>query len=119
KKRRLGFLEHKTGKTIEEGLRINSGYGDQAIRYAWAASQVLRNLGVIGEHENVDHTLMNWLKKTMPDTRFIGPEGHALNKPGKDALLAYCAAHDIVDPNTGKPPRTGTRAGELIDATGY
>lgn len=120
KKRRLGFLEHKTGKTIEEGLRINSGYGDQAIRYAWAASIVLRDLGVIGEHENVDHTLMNWLKKTMPTERFRDPvTGLVLNKPGKDALLSYCAAHGIIDTVTGKAPKTAGRAADLIDNTGY
>lgn len=120
KKRRLGFLEHKTGKTIEEGLRINSGYGDQAIRYAWAASIVFRDLGVIGENENVDHTLMNWLKKTIPSEKFRDPNtGHVLNQPSKDALLAYCAAHGITHDKNGRPLKTGKAAAERIDATGY
>ena len=120
KKRRLGFLEHKTGKTIEEGLRVNSGYGDQAIRYAWAASIMLRDMGIIGEHENVDHTLMNWLKKTMPSEKFRHPQtGYTLNLPAKDALLSYAAVHGIIDRETGKPPKTGKRAAELIEATGF
>lgn len=117
-RRRLGFLEHKTGKTIEEGLRINSGYGDQAIRYAWAASQVLRDLGVIKPNENVDHTLMNWLKKTMPSEKFRHPTtGHVLNQPSKDALLDYCSQHGIID-EKGKTPKTAKAAFALIENQG-
>jgi hypothetical protein len=94
----VGMLEHKTAKAIEEELSIISGYGEQGLSYWWGASIVLQHMGLIPEGAQVDHVLYNWLKKSMPDLRPKNEDGHALNKPTKDALLAACAEHHIEIP---------------------
>lgn len=100
-RRRIGFFEHKTAKVIEQNLRINSGYGDQGLSYAWGGSIVLRDMGILEPGENVDHILFNWLRKGMPDDRPRNEQGFALNKPTKDALLSFLA-----DKGTTVPART-------------
>lgn len=87
---RLGFLEHKTAKSIppEGDVRINTGYGEQGLSYWWGGDQVFRHQGLLKKGEHLDHVLFNWLKKSMPDDRPRNEAGHALNKPKKDALVA-------------------------------
>jgi hypothetical protein len=94
----LGFLEHKTAKQIENNLRVNSGYGDQALGYWWGGSIVLRQQGLLKPDQSVDHVLVNWLRKTMPDTRPRNAAGHTLNKPTKEALIAACDSNGIEFP---------------------
>jgi hypothetical protein len=100
----LGLLEHKTAKVIEQNLRINSGYGDQALGYWWAGSIVLRDRGIIKDGQSIDHVLVNWLRKALPDTRPVNFEGHRLNKPTKDALLAFCISQEIAVPKKATGP---------------
>jgi hypothetical protein len=98
KRRRLGFMEHKTAKSIDQEVRVNSGYGDQGLGYAWAGSRFLATAGLLPPGECVDHVLFNWLRKALPDERPRNAEGHALNKPSKDALLTWCADNGIEVP---------------------
>lgn len=86
----IGLFEHKTGKTIEEFVRIVSQYGDQAVAYWWVGSQVFHDKGVIPPSEQIDHVLFNWLKKSLPSSKVRNAEGHTLNKPTKDRLVEEC-----------------------------
>lgn len=95
---RVGFLEHKTAKSIEEELAVVSGYGEQGLSYFWAGNIVAKNLGIIKPDEALDHVLFNWLKKLPEDTRPRNAEGKCLNLPKKDALLAACEEHSIAVP---------------------
>lgn len=79
---RIGFLEHKTAKTIEEELRINSGYGEQGLSYWWAGDTYFRHEGWLKDDQHLDHVMFNWLRKGLPDDRPKNEHGHALNKDG-------------------------------------
>jgi hypothetical protein len=105
---RLGFLEHKTAKQIEHNLRVNSGYGDQAENYWWLGTVVLRDRGLLQADQSVDHVLVNWLRKGMPDTRPRNAQGHRLNKPSKQAMVDYCVAMNWQLPK-------GIKVDELFD----
>lgn len=82
KRRPVGLLEHKTAKTIEDEVRINTGYGDQGLGYWWAANNYLRHEGLIPEDVELEHVLFNWLRKALPDDRPKDAAGQALNKDG-------------------------------------
>lgn len=114
-RKRIGFFEHKTAKSIETNLRINSGYGDQALSYSWAGSQVLRTMDILKPGDSVDHVLMNWLRKALPDDRPYDEAGYALNKPKKEMLLEYCHAKGLFIPVKPKVEDLIT----AIDATGF
>lgn len=114
-RKRIGFFEHKTAKSIEANLRVNSGYGDQGLSYAFAGSQVLRDMGILQKGENVDHILFNWLRKGLPDERPRSTDGYALNKPKKEALLEHCEIEGIEVPKKA----TVEVLTELIAATGF
>lgn len=96
--KRVGFVEHKTAKSIEEELNVISGYGEQGLSYFWAGNIVARHLGIISDQESLDHVLYNWLKKGLPDDRPKNEAGESLNKPSKDALLTACAEASIEVP---------------------
>jgi len=114
-KRRVGFFEHKTAKQIRERIRVNSEYGEQGLGYAWAGSQVFRELGIFQKGDSVDHVLFNILRKSLPDDRPVDDGGYALNKPKKDVLLDYCHAKGLMI-----PPKPKVEDLVLaIDATGY
>lgn len=113
--RRIGFLEHKTAKSITENLRVNSGYGEQGLNYAWAGTQMFRKLGIFKDAQAIDHVLFNWMRKALPDDRPVDEAGFSLNKPKKEALLDYCHAKGIIIP--AKPKVEDLTA--AIDATGY
>ncbi len=78
---RIGLHEHKTAKAIKY-VRINSGYGEQALGYNWAANIILRDSGVLKKKESVDHVLFNFLRKALPDDRPVNEQGVYLNKDG-------------------------------------
>lgn len=86
----LGMKEHKTAKSIEEDLRINSGYGEQGLSYFWALDLWARHHDLLPKGQHVDHIMFNWLKKALPDSRPANAEGHRLNNPKKEALVAEC-----------------------------
>lgn len=94
--RRLGFMEHKTAKTIDEDVRVTSGYGDQGLGYAWAGTSFLRRSGLLAPNDSVDHVLFNWLRKGMPDDRPVNAEGKRLNKPKKEALVGKATELGLV-----------------------
>lgn len=111
----LGLLEHKTAKSIEEELRINSGYGEQGLSYYWALELYLHHTGILEPEQHMDHVLFNWLRKGVPDQRPQNAQGHRLNKPSKDALTAYCTAHNVPMP----PKATAEALAQAITATGF
>jgi len=84
----VGLLEHKTAKTVPTSVSIISGYGEQGNSYNWASSLVFQEQGLIPKNAQIDHVLFNWLKKQVPSSKPRNAEGHVLNKPSKDALLA-------------------------------
>lgn len=96
-RQRVGMLEHKTAKSIDEELRINTGYGEQGLSYWWGASIVFQERGYLKGHQ-IDHVRFNWLKKALEDDRPVNANGHALNRPTKDALLAACAERNLIIP---------------------
>jgi Zierdtviridae exonuclease len=79
---RIGFFEHKTAKTIDDELRINSGYGEQGLSYWWAGDIYFHHHKILKPNEHVDHVLFNWLRKHLPDDRPKNQFGHSLNKDG-------------------------------------
>lgn len=84
----VGLLEHKTAKSVPSTLSIISGYGDQGHSYWWAASLYFRHHSLLPAGAQVDHVMFNWLKKAMPSTKPRNAQGHILNKPTKESLLA-------------------------------
>lgn len=88
----IRFLEHKTAKSIEDEVSVISGYGEQGLSYWWAGSLVAQHEGLLRPEAMIDGVMFNWLRKGIPDTRPVNEDGHRLNLPKKDALLAAC--HD-------------------------
>lgn len=86
---RINIFEHKTAKKLED-IRINSGYGEQGLTYWWGLTMWLRHLKELGPDELIDGVTFNVLRKGMPDERPVNEQGHALNKPKKDALVEAC-----------------------------
>lgn len=88
---RVVLLEHKTAKSLQE-IHINSQYGEQGLGYWWAATMWLRHLGELGPDELIDGVMFNVLRKALKDERPVNAQGHHLNKPKKDALVAAVLA---------------------------
>lgn len=103
RRRSIGFMEHKTAKSIEEDLSIISGYGEQGLSYWWAGSIVMKNMGLLKGNEQIEHVLFNWLRKALPDQRPRNAQGHRLNKPTKDALLDRASRMGVLG-SAGKKP---------------
>jgi hypothetical protein len=85
----LGFLEHKTGAGLEP-FGAPEPLDEQSGSYWAFAPEFLRSIGVLTKKEEPQWVLFNRLKKSMPDTRPTNAEGHALNKPLKEDLVAAC-----------------------------
>jgi hypothetical protein len=99
---KVGFLEHKTAKTMDQSTSIISGYGEQGLSYWWAGSIVMQHLGVLPEGAQIDHVLFNWLRKGIPSTKPRNARGMVLNQPKKDALLKACSDAFIDVPRKAK-----------------
>lgn len=97
---RIELFEHKTAKSISE-VRLNSGYGEQGLTYWWALNLWLQHIGELKEGELVDSVRYNFLRKGFPDERPRNAQGHYLNQPKKDDLIAALASKDIYLP--GRP----------------
>jgi hypothetical protein len=111
----LVLLEHKTAKSLED-IALISGYGEQGLSYLWAAVQMLRHDGLIGEDEIINEVLYNILVKRLPDTRPANEAGLKLNQPSKDALVAACDEYGI--PTKGRMNIKGLKAA-LIEEGGW
>jgi hypothetical protein len=81
------LLEHKTAKTIDETMRVNSGYGEQALSYFWATDLWLHHEELLPEDQHLEGVTFNWLRKALPDNRPVNEDGHALNKDGSVSKL--------------------------------
>lgn len=110
----VGLLEHKTAKAIPEQLSIISGYGEQGQSYDWASSIVFETQGILPEGARIDHVLFNWLKKSLPSDKTRNAQGHVLNLPKKDALIAKAAELQI---DVGKKPTVDSLTA-LLEAAG-
>lgn len=88
RRKTLGMLEHKTAKTIEDEVRVNSGYGEQGLSYWWACDLHFHHTGDLKDDQHINYVLFNWLRKGMPDLRPVNEDGHHLNLPRKDVLKA-------------------------------
>jgi hypothetical protein len=84
KSKKIMLMEHKTAKAISiSHLTLD----DQAGSYWAVAPTILRHNGVLGPKENVRGIMYNFVKKGLPDTRTVGPDGYARNKPSKAQYL--------------------------------
>lgn len=87
--RKKGAFEHKTAKSVKD-VQINSGYGDQGLSYWWALVLRLREDGILKPHEVLGSVWYNFLRKALPPSSPQNAQGHVLNKPSKDTLVAKC-----------------------------
>jgi hypothetical protein len=94
----IGALEHKTAKSVKEELSVISGYGEQGLSYYWAMDLHAHHNGWLPPDVHITHVKFNWLKKCLADNRPRDAQGHALNKPKKDALIAACDVRQIEVP---------------------
>lgn len=82
--KRIKLMEHKTAKAISiNHLTLD----DQGLSYWAVAGTILRKHDVLAKGQNIRGIEYNFVKKTMPDTRPIGPDGMAHNKPSKQQYL--------------------------------
>lgn len=77
----IGLMDHKTAKSISTAhLFID----DQAGQY-WAFAPIfLREKGLIGSKDNLDHILYNYLRKAPPDIREKNEDGLFINKGNRE-----------------------------------
>lgn len=86
-------VDHKTRR----GFPSNWGFyriNDQAGSYLWVAPEVLAAKGVFKKDTPIEGLVFNALRKHLPDTRPLGPDGLAHNKPIK---AHYHAALDAAE----------------------
>lgn len=97
---RLRLMEHKTAQQLDYSwLQMDNQGGAY-----WAfASQILRDQGIISKNDVIEGIDYNFLRKAMPDTRPVGPDGFRRNKPGKAEYSAALISRRLLDP-TGKMP---------------
>lgn len=95
----IGLLEHKTGAGLEPfGAPIH--LDEQNGAYWTFAPYYLQEQGILGENEWPDFMLYNRLRKAFADTRPVNEDGHALNKPTKEALVEVCKNMGLDDKGT-------------------
>lgn len=98
KTKKFLIRDYKTAKSIEATLPLTSSYGEQGKVYWWAATMWLRHLGILKKDQQIHNLEFDWLRKSLPDERPVNAAGYRLNKPGKEALLDACQAHDVYVP---------------------
>lgn len=76
---KIWLIEHKTAKAIETG---HLPLDDQAGSYWMVATNVLRQLKLIGPKEQIEGIRYNFLRKALPDDRPTNAEGMYLNRDG-------------------------------------
>lgn len=86
---RIGFLEHKTGVSLDP---FGAPYelDEQSGAYWTFAPEYLRSRGWLPPGEDLDFILFNRLRKAFKDKRPKNDVGMRLNKPSKTALLERC-----------------------------
>lgn len=78
--KKIELMEHKTAKAISiNHLTLD----DQGLAYWAVAGTILRKRGVLSKREQIRRINYNFVKKAMPDTRPVGPDGMRRNKPNK------------------------------------
>jgi hypothetical protein len=97
KSKKIKLMEHKTAKAISiSHLTLD----DQGLSYWAVAGTILRKKGVLGPKENIREIMYNFVKKGMPDTRPVGPDGQRRNKPGKMHYI-----EQLTDASVAIPPK--------------
>lgn len=107
----IGLMETKTTKAISTS---HLGLDEQGGSYWTFAPIVLAERGILKKGRDLDFIMYNFLRKAKPDERPVNEDGHRLNKPTKDALLAACEANEI---DAGKSPKIETLCA-LLEANG-
>lgn len=93
---RIGLLETKTAKAIStRHLRMDEQAGSYWT-FAPYFPQIIKALEKVGKSD-IDFIMYNFLRKAMPDDRPMNESGHRLNKPTKDALIAFLDAAGRAD----------------------
>lgn len=107
------LVDHKTRKSFPQNWTFYE-INDQAGSYLWVAPEILRHLGIFGKKDRIEGLIFNCLKKSMPDTRPVGPDGTARNLPQKDDYLAALAkgAPDVEIPARATVAVLASLAGE-------
>lgn len=86
------LVDHKTAKVMPGANPRFLELDDQGGSYLWVAKEVLMHKGLIKKKDHIEGIIFSYAKKAPPDTRPIGPDGTARNKPTKGhyeaALLA-------------------------------
>lgn len=97
KSKRIKLMEHKTAKAISiSHLTLD----DQGLSYWAVAGTILKHKGVLKKGQNIRSIDYNFVKKTMPDTRPLGPDGMARNKPSKAQYMDALSSAGL--PSKGK-----------------
>lgn len=84
KTKKIRLMEHKTAKAISIA---HLSLDDQAGSYWAVAPTILRHLGVLSAKQSIQGVMYNFVKKGLPDSRPVGPDGYARNKPSKAQYL--------------------------------
>lgn len=89
--RKIKLMEHKTAKAISiSHLTLD----DQGLSYWAVAGTILRKKGVLKPKEQIRAIEYNFVKKGLPDTRPVGPDGQRRNKPTKPQYLEALGIND-------------------------
>lgn len=113
--------DHKTRRSFKarwDYLYIN----DQAGSYLWVAPEVLEHMGVLEKGTAIEGIIFNYLKKTMPTTKTMDPQGLVRNNPTKDHYLEALRSAGATHPDwwPAKPlVRDYARACEELGLTVY
>lgn len=95
KKKRIGFLEHKTGANLDPfGAPLT--LDEQNGAYWTFAPYHLRDMGLLEEDQWPDFMMYNRLRKAMADARPKNKDGYALNKPAKADLVSEARRRELV-----------------------
>lgn len=94
--REYWLWDHKTAKVLPQPRFLD--LDDQAGSYLWVAKEVLMHKGLMRKKDSIEGIIFNYAKKAPPDTRPVGPDGMARNKPTKGHYEAALAAAEVEVP---------------------
>jgi hypothetical protein len=105
------LVDHKTRRSFPQNWSFYN-INDQAGSYLWVAPEVLVQMGVLKKSDKIEGIIFNALRKHMPDTRPVGPDGLRRNKPLREHYLeALGPMFDIPGHNVaGKLPTVAALA---------
>lgn len=94
----IWLMEHKTAAAIDVN---HLPLDDQAGAYWAVAGLILRKMGILKPGEDIAGIMYNFLRKALPETRTVSPDGKVRNKPQKkhyvDAFVEWMATQPLVE----------------------